>query len=975
MAPWRSLLEIDRWGSGNQVAPGAVLQKPSPVETGRVASFIASAVVARIVRPALGSVKRACRTCPASETRVELGRLPSRWHLCRTFVGAHARAVTASSTEVRVQGDAPLVATKLVVPLAPGRYQARDRLADQLDAALDDRIRLALVAAPPGYGKTVAVAGWLAARRVPCAWLSLEPADGDMGRFLRYLTAAIAPLRPSAEQACAGLLGPGTSPSPQLAAATLLDAISSSDDPIVLVLDDYHAVAEASIHGLVGYVVEHAPPFCHLVLVTREDPPLPLARLRAHGQLVEVRAADLRFTADETAAYLAGVPGLSPEGAELLFERTEGWPAALQLASLGMARAGGPESIVAAFATIPRHVFDYLADEVLAELEPDLVDFLVRTSIVDRFCAPLCAALAERDDAGDVLAQAERANLFVVPLDEERRWFRFHGLFADYLGSQLDDAERRALHLRAARWLEGAGTGREAIPHLLAAGDADAAAHAIVREARAAFEAGEDGTLLRWIDALPPGCVAAYPDLVAWHAWALFDTGQLADADAEAARHLAAAGERGAAEGRLLALRALLQTVTGPEAAELARAGLELVGDDPYFRATCEQAIGLAALARGELGEAVASLEAAFEAIRHLGPAIAFPGVTPLAQALLATGRRDAAERLCLELVAEYEPSSIPGAGSWYLDVVLGMLRYEANDVAEARRLLERGFASASRFRVGRTTIEWGVTHLAFARRATGDFEAALDALRMAAADVRRGGIPLPLPLLETEARLRLLEGDVRGPASWVETAEAEAADASPLAPHLALSRDVTVARVRLAQRRAAEARRLLRGPEAAYRAMGAIADLIPAVVLRAVADELDARRPDAIRSLSEAVTLAAPGGYVRRIVDDAGPVAHLLPLVRGAAPAFVDEVLAARRPSGAGGSVWDAGDRIIELLTPRELEVLRQLAQGARNVEIADALGVSPGTARWHVANLLAKLGERSRAKAVSRARALGIV
>ena len=854
--------------------------------------------------------------------------------------------------------------------------QERDRVAHLLDLGLDDRVRLTLVAAPPGYGKTVAVAGWLASRRVSNAWLSLDPGDDDPARFLRHLGAALTPHRPTATAVCARLLGPGAGPAPQLAAAGVLEVIGSSDEQIVLVLDDYHLVSEPAVHALVAYVIEHAPPFCHVVVATRADPPLPLARLRVRGKLVELRAADLRFTADEAAAYLSDcLPALSPEQADTLLARSEGWAAALQLAVLGVARAADPAAVLASFATMPRHVVDYLADEVLADLDPDLGDFLTRTSVADRFCAPLCAELTARVDAVALLARAERANLFVVPLDEERHWFRYHGLFADYLRSRLSDAERGTLHLRAAAWFEGAGMPRNAIAHLLAAGDHETAARLIAREARGAFESGEDLTLLHWIDALPPAVLGAHPDLVAWHAWARFDTGQLADADLEATRHLATTPERGAAEGRLLALRALLQTVTGPDAESLARAGLELVGDDDYFRSACLQALGLAALARGQLGEAVESLETAFRLIQHVGPAAAFAGVTPLAQALLAVGRRGDAEQLCRELLDEYGSDHDTAPGSWYLDVVLGMLRYEADDVAEARRLLDRGFTAASRWRVGRATVEWAVPYLAFARRACGDPDAAFDALAVAASDIRRSGLPLPVPVLETEARVRLLEGEVAEAARCAETPAPEAGERSPLGPHLELSRRVTLARVRLAQQRAAEALPLLRTAEVAYRRDGAVADLISVLVLEAVASELAGRRSEALRALAEAAELAAPGGYVRRVVEDGAPIGHLLPLARKAAPAFVDAVLAALGPARGRGTVWDTEDRVIELLTPRELAVLRLLAGGARNTEIAESLGVSTGTARWHVANVLAKFGERSRARAVARARALGMV
>ncbi len=876
---------------------------------------------------------------------------------------------------------APLVATKLTPPLAPAGYRERPRISTALDRALDDRIRLTVVAAPPGYGKSVAVAGWLASRGVSYAWLSLDPGDDDLARAVRYLAAALSGPRPGTSVTCEALLGPGGGSSAELAAATLLEAIGATDDPFALVLDDYHAVRSGAVHAVVGYLVEHAPPFCHVVVISREDPPLPLARLRAHGRLVELRAEDLRYTPDEAAAYFVDAGRtLADDDLARLLERTEGWVAALQLASLGLARGEHPARLIGAFEGLQRDILDYLADEVLARVDDDLRSFLLQTSVAERFDAGLCAAITGRADAGGFLARAERSHLFVVPLDVERRWYRYHALFADYLRSRLPEPERRELQLRAAAWLEASGLRREAIPQLLAAGEWDEALHLVAAEARAAFDAGEHATLLRWIEALPADLVEANPDLVAWHAWALFEIGQLATADRTAARRLAATAERGLAEGRLLTLRALLQTVMGPDAASLAEEGLALVGDDPYFRAACLQAMGLAALARGDLAIAAGRLEEGFALSRHAGAVAAFGDITPLAQALLAVGRRDEAERLCHELLDEYRtPDGRTPPMGWYLDVVVGMLRYEANDVAEARRLLDQGFAEAGRYRVGRATVEWAAPHLALARRAAGDPEAAYDALRIAASDIRRSGLPLPVPIQETEARIRLLEGDLETAARWADAAPPDAGPQSPIEGILRLSSAVTRARVRLAQRRHEEARDLLREPEAGYRAWGAVADLVSVLVLQASCAEALGRRDDALGRLREAVELAVPGGYVRRCVEDGARLRHLLPLVRAQAPAFVDAVLAgleeAAVPGHRGPSLWSHDGELIELLTPRELEVLHFLARGARNAEIAEALGVSEGTARWHVGNVLAKLGERSRAKAVLRARELGLL
>jgi LuxR family maltose regulon positive regulatory protein len=386
----------------------------------------------------------------------------------------------------------PLIGTKIRAPRPVADHRERPRLSGRLDAALDDTTRLTLLSAPPGYGKTVAVTGWLAARGVPYAWLSLDTSDNDLARCARYLAAALRAVRPAAGTATVALLGPGANPPPDLVGATLLDEMAASDDSFVLVLDDYHAITADPVHRLLRFLIEHGPPFVHLVLATREDPPLPLARLRAHGRLVELRAEELRYTAEEATAYLttAGV-ALEPDLTAGLIERTEGWVAGLQLAAISLRDHPDPAALVGAFGGSQRFVLDYLADEVLGRIDDELRSFLVATSIAERFDAGLCRALTGRDDTHMLLAQAEQANLFVVPLDSERRWYRYHHLFADYLRAQLADDERRTLHERAADYLEAQSLGSEAVGHALAAGSLDRAIALVEREARPTFEAGE----------------------------------------------------------------------------------------------------------------------------------------------------------------------------------------------------------------------------------------------------------------------------------------------------------------------------------------------------------------------------------------------------------------------------------------------------------------------------------------------------
>lgn len=893
----------------------------------------------------------------------------------------------ASSAAAESQVPGPLVGTKLHAPASVVDYRERPRLEVRLDVALDDRVRLTALSAPPGYGKTVAVAGWLAARRIPHAWLTLEAAENDLARFVRYLAAALRTVRPDVG-ATLSLFGPGTNPTPDLVGAVLLDEMGASDEPFVLVLDDYHVIDSVPIHRLVRFLVEQGPPFVHLVLLTREDPPLPLARLRAHGRLVELRADDLRYTAQEASAYLAdtGV-ALDRTLVERLVDRTEGWIAGLHLAALSLANRSDVASVVDALAGSRRFVFDYLADEVLVGVEEDLRSFLVRTSIAERFTAELARELTGREDADALLDRAERANLFLVCLDAERRWYRYHRVFGDYLRAHLGERERRELHDRASDFFERSGFESEAIAHALAAGSAERALQLVERAARPTFDAGELATLLGWLEALPADRIATSPELASLKAWALLFMGQVAAAVSDAERHLAAVDARGPAQGRLLVLEALMATVSGPVAEGLAIEGLELVGQDPLFRSLALQAAGLARLARGEYAAAVETLRAAFEAALGSGhPAAVLPAVNPLGQALAAAGLRGEAEVICRRAIAQCaDAQGKPRSIAWPARMVLGIVRYEANDVVEARRELEAGFEAAHALGIGRPVLGWAMPYLALARLACGDPDAALEALRTSHRDLVATGMALPGHAGEIEARILLRRDDVTGAARCADRATPEAPLESPLLDLLRRLMDVTIARVRLAQGRPEEAGVLLARTRAVQEASGAVAELISIGVLDAAVAEATGRRTHALRALREAVHLAAPDGYVRRFVDDGGRVAHLLPLVRTAAPEFVDELIAAcatqpaaasNAPSTRGTSLWqDEDGQLLETLTPRELDVLRLMARGASNADIAAGLTISLGTAKWHVGHVLAKLGATSRTQALVRAQSRGLV
>ncbi|HEY4895275.1 MAG TPA: LuxR C-terminal-related transcriptional regulator, partial [Solirubrobacteraceae bacterium] len=824
------------------------------------------------------------------------------------------------------------------------------------------------------------------------AWLSLDAADNDPSRFTRYLAAALGTVRPAAADATTDLFGPGATSSPELVSASLIEGLTESDDPFVLVIDDYQLVTSEPVHRLVRFLIERGPPFVHLVLLTREDPPLPLARLRAHGRLVELRADDLRWGTDEASAYLGGLGvSLAPPLVDRLVERTEGWIAGLQLAAISLRDRPDPAALIETFGGSQRFVFDYLADEALGGVDEDLRAFLVRTSIAERFTAELCRELTGRTDADALLERAERANLFIVPLDAERRWYRYHRLFADYLHLQIGEEERRALHERAADWFERMGFASDAIDHALAAGSLDRATRLIERAARPAFEAGELATLLGWLEALPADRVSTSPELTSLHAWALFETGQVGTAVALAQRHLASSDTRGPGEGRLLILRGMMATVTGPDADSLATEGLGLVGDDPLFRSFGLLAAGLATLAGGEYVAAVETLRAGYQTALQAGnPLAVLPAVSPLGQALALAGLRGEAETICRAVLAQQvDGQGRPRPIAWPARVVLGIVRYEANDLVEARHELEGGFEAARQMGVGRPVLGWAISYLALVRLACGDQDGAFEALRTSQRDLRTTGMALPGLAGEIEARIHLWLGDVPGAGRWADRATPEAPPGSPLLELVRRSMDTTIARVRLAQGRLDEARELLARTRVAQEASGALADLISIGVLEAACAEAKGHRAEARRALGQAVELAAPGDYVRRFVDDGRSIAHLLPLVRAAAPGFVDSLIAAftafaaeSTEAGAprlhvpGASVWqDADGRLLETLTARELDVLRLMAQGASNAEIAAGLTVSLGTAKWHVGHVLAKLGATSRTQALLRAQQVGLV
>ena len=427
----------------------------------------------------------------------------------------------------------PLLATKLNIPPPRPNLVPRPRLIERLDEGLCPGHRLTLISAPAGFGKTTLVTDWLHGVDWPSAWVSLDEADNDPVRFWTYVIAALQTMQADVGDTALAMLQSPQPPPIKAVLTTLINEISEELAASVLVLDDYHVIETQPIHNALAFLVEHMPRNVHLVIATRADPPLPLARLRACGQMIELRAADLRFTSDEAAAFLNDVMNadLAAEDVAAIESRTEGWAAGLQLAALSLRQQ--KDQFVSAFTGDDRHVADYLVEQVLSRQPEEIQNFLLQSAILERFCGPLCDAVVYGSDQGngqEVIEQLERTNLFVVPLDNRREWYRFHQLFADLLRYRLrcEHPQRiPELHRRASAWFEEDGDTAEAVSHALAAEDFEQAARLIKASAPAMLDGGELATLIGWLDALPAGVIRSRPWLCISHAWALVHVGQV----------------------------------------------------------------------------------------------------------------------------------------------------------------------------------------------------------------------------------------------------------------------------------------------------------------------------------------------------------------------------------------------------------------------------------------------------------------
>jgi LuxR family transcriptional regulator, maltose regulon positive regulatory protein len=925
--------------------------------------------------------------------------------------------------------SAQILATKLYIPPPRRGIVPRRRLLERMNAGLAMGCKLTLISAAAGFGKTTLVSEWIPDCERPVAWLSLDDGDSDLVCFLSYLIAALGTIQVGFGEGLLAAFHAAQHQPPQTETVltALLNEISVIPEHFLLILDDYHVIDSKPVDQALTFLVEHLPPQMQLVITTREDPHLPLARLRARGQLTELRAADLRFTSSEAAEFLNRVMGLHLSDGDVaaLEARTEGWIAGLQLAALSMQGHQDTVSFIKSFTGSHRFVLDYLIEEVFQQQSESVRTFLLQTSILDRLCGPLSDAVLDSISASgqETLEYLDHANIFIIPLDNERRWYRYHHLFADVLHMHLM-AERpdqvSPLHRRASEWYEHNGSMEDAIRHALAAGDFTRAADLVERVFPTMNRSRHFTTLLGWLKTLPDELVRFRPVLSTEYALVSMSCGEnesveprLRDAerwlDTTAGMHARpespVAGmvvvdeqEFRRLPGRIPLIRAGQALGRGdmPETLRHARRALDLALEDDYLTlGGAASQLGLVAWASGDLDAARRLTAEGLSNVRlagYISPAIG--GAIALADIQIAQG--------CLhEAMSTYElglhwatemgaPAlAVPGTADMY--VGMANLHYEHNDLKTATQNLLTSQALGELAGLPQNPYRWRAT-MARIRQAEGDLEGALDLLDQAERLYDGNFSPNVRPVGTRKVRVWVAQGRLGEAMDWARERGLSVEDELS---YLHEFDHITLARVLLAryQRDGSDAsisgavgllERLLKAAEEGAR----LGSVIESLVLQAIAYHAQGDIPAALLPLQRALALAEPQGYVRIFLDEGASMMQLLreTFAREIMPDYTVKLLAALEPEKQKSQDksdlppiipegYRDGESLIEPLSQRELKILQLIAQGLSNREIGERLFLALDTVKGYNRRIFNKLQVQSRTEAIARARELGLL
>jgi len=860
-------------------------------------------------------------------------------------------------------------------------------------ARLDNRLLkgdeplLTLVSAPAGFGKTTLLAEWFVPGDRPTAWLSLDTSDSDAGAFWSNLIASVQAVVPEAGSDALSLLEAGASALLAVTASLLNDLEAFATD-LVVVLDDYHFIESQDVHESLAFLLEHVPPQVHFVIASRVDPALPLARMRARGELLELRAADLRFTPEEVSTYFSNSMGIDLDAREVgaLEARTEGWIAALQLAALSMQGRDNIGDFIATFAGDDRFVVDYLVEEVLERQREEVRQFLLDTSILTRLTGPLCDAVTGGSGGKATLEALERANLFVVPLDDRRAWYRYHHLFADVLRVRLADQQPnriRELHGRASDWYDAHADPAEAISHAMAGEHFERAARLIELATPMLRATRQEVAMRRWLEALPDDVLRARPVLCVTLAGTLMSLGETTGVQellGAAETHLDGSGdaivfdqhERARLPTQVAAFRAGLALLEGDVAAAMAHArhAVAVGADDDHLGQGYGKALlGLGHWASGDLD---AARPLYLESIPHLDAAGHFADLLGmhlgLADIEVAQGRLRDAHRT-FERGLEHARRHPGLRGTADMHVGLSEVLLERNELDDAAKHLQASADLGEHAGLPQHAYRWRVA-TARLRYAHGDVDEALELLDEAEPLYNTDFSPAVRPVAAIRARMHLARGDVDAARRWMTARGLTADDTVSYAREFEL---VTVARILLASGSGDDALGLLDRLVSAARQGGRGGTVIETLILQAVAHRALGNTTSAEQALNEALIAAEPEGYIRVFLDAGPTLPALLRAISSTGPAgtHAGRVLtAASTPPPMAAKQRG----LVDELSTRELDVLHLLRSNLSGPDIASELLVSLNTFRTHTKNIYAKLGVTSRREAVSRAAELGL-
>ena len=890
-----------------------------------------------------------------------------------------------------------LLTTKLYIPQIHEDLVPRPQLYQRLDAGVTRK--LTLVSAPTGFGKSTLVTSWLAERDQPAAWLSLDQGDNDPVRFWSYLVAAIQTIHPQIGVEARQIISASQLRSTEIVAISLLNDISQLAADLVLVLDDYHIIEAGQVHESLSYILEHQPPNLHIILITRVDPSISLARLRVHRQLSEIRAEDLQFSSQEAASLLNEKMGLSlnPDQIEALNTHTESWVVGLQLAALSLQGQPSYDRFIEQFTGGHQFILDYLTEEVLDTLPKNQREFLLQTSILERFCGALCQAVTGDPSSGQTLDEIRKRNLFLIPLDIEGSWFRYQHLFAEVLYTLLmrdHPGEINGLHLKAAAWFDHQGYADEAVDHTLKSGDMLRAKQMVLKHWMAFLHRGEVATVLQWLDALPEQVTRDDPSVLMARCWALFLSWQntaiepvLEQADLAYQRLLGDGVLNAAQSDQIAAQLAMMRSVLARERGEHDKSVAYAEEAAGFIPQEMMEGIGTAwnmlAAARAGAGDfegAIQAYQRGISLVYEEGNLIAAYGcVYGQAMYMIIQGRLTEAERLCQSAINRAEREGhgeFPAAGSLY--ITMARIELERNQLEKAQANLNSGLriARPGGFIEAERTGRYVRAQLAALQ---GDLETAVNILE----DLERIVTAMDEPYVVGElswqwAAHYIRTGDLKAARQKLQVLDEKIA----LTKHanLLLWRGWLFPRLLTAEGRYQEALAALDESIQRTRAADSKGELVHLLALQAlVLDALGEKLP-ARTALLEGLALGSPENYIWRWLD-AG--LQLAPLLRGlradsgtpqAFLPYLDSLLDACR-NVYGEAAQSQPQNLSDPLTPRELEIMRLICQGYSNPEIASQLVVTLNTVKKHTSNIYGKLGVSSRTQAIAQVHDLDLL